>query len=258
MSNPYAPPSTAAVAPKADPAPLPPGVRRHRLDPEAYRSMVNRVLVWPALLAALLFPLVLAPAFAAGVYSGVTTGVFWIALVGAVLFRLALVRRTALRRVPTYELLASQRVLRRVLVGSVTAEVLRPEVTRIVETPRVLWVLCASPRRSLGIPRAVEAYAELRERLATWSPIVRSGRIGALARSYAETAHVGPRDVVAGTALAGDATLVDELALVRAAGADGGAGYGAVKTRDPRVRLLVVWLLLVVAFLAIWQLVSSR
>lgn len=73
--------------------------------------------------------------------------------------------------VSRYELLVSDRVLRRSSHGLPVAEVLRAEVTEIVETAAGLWVICTEPRRSLFVARALDGYADVREALAAWSPI---------------------------------------------------------------------------------------
>ena len=153
-----------------------------------------------------------------------------------------------------YELLISDRVLRRSSVGSLTAaEVLRPEVTEVVETPAGLWVTCTNPRRSAFVVRALDGYADVREALSAWSPIKPLRGWGAFLRARRETGYQGPRDAVLGTALATDATLVTELEAVRSASTEGyGMQEPAAAGRRP-FRMLALWVALVVMFLAIWQ-----
>ena len=67
------------------------------------------------------------------------------------------------------------------------------------------------------------------------------------------------REDVTGTALEHDASLRDELMAVRALSADRGAGYGPLlRTRDRLVRVAILWALLVVIFLVIWQLLQPQ
>jgi hypothetical protein len=72
---------------------------------------------------------------------------------------------------------------------------------------------------------------------------------------FAEVQRQGPRDVVVGTVLETDADLPQELATVRGLGADRGLGLGPV-TRVRLIRLVAIWVLLIVMFLAIWQLLQ--
>jgi len=174
-------------------------------------------------------------------------------------WRLLTMGRVVAPTLSRYELLISDRVLRRSSVGSLAAaEVLRPEVNEIVETPAGLWVTCTTPRRSAFVVRALDGYADVREALSAWTPIKPLRGWAAFVRTGRETGYEGPRDAVLGTALATDATLVTELEAVRAASTEGYGveGYGvqapAAAIRRP-FRTLVLWVGLVVMFLAIWQ-----
>lgn len=163
------------------------------------------------------------------------------------------VRPAIARQLAAFDVVVSPRVARRVMPVLPVAEILRPEVTRIVETARGLWLVSTQPRRTVFLVSALEGYAELRATMATWGAIEPLRGLAAFTFAFGQMRHMRPRDRLDG-ALATDATLVDELATVRALSADQGAGYG--QTASPRVRLwrvLVLWVLLIVMFLAIWQ-----
>jgi len=120
-----------------------------------------------------------------------------------------------------------------------------------------MWMICAAPRRALGLSRAIAGYDELRAALAQWKAVEPVGGWTAMRTTYVHMRRMGPRDVVEGTALAADAGLREELATMRAVSADRGAGYGPVaKPRRLLWRMLLVWVLLIVMLLAIWQLLS--
>jgi hypothetical protein len=153
-----------------------------------------------------------------------------------------------------YEFLLGDRVLRRTTGSGPVAEVLRPEVSEIVETKYGLWVTCKTPRRSLFVVRALDGYADVREALAAWAPIQSvPGGFASRQRARREREHQGPRDAVIGTALASDQTLVAELESVRAASIDGHAIAGASAPVPRGGKALAVWIALILAFLAIWQ-----
>jgi hypothetical protein len=146
----------------------------------------------------------------------------------------AIVARTAGRakaaQLGGYELLLAARVLRRVQPAGVPAEVLRLEVTRIVETKLGLWVTSDRPERALFVTRALDGDADVREALAAWRPIELLEGLAALSFAWKQTKNQASRDARAGSALATDPTLVEALAAVRAASSDRGAGIGAART----------------------------
>ncbi len=84
------------------------------------------------------------------------------------------------------------------------AEVLRAEVSEIVDMRDGLCISCAIPRRSLFVTSGVDGYADVREAVSAWAPIrsLRGWRAFRYARRAA--AHQGPRDAILGTALATD------------------------------------------------------
>jgi hypothetical protein len=237
--------------------PLPPGVRRFRLDPATYRSLVSRSFVRGSILGAALAALALAGAtwvndsivegFA--IVAGVAMGIIALVVVG----RLLTLERALAPALQHYELLVSDRVVRRSNATDPVAEVLRPEVTGIVETPGGLWLSCAKPHRSLLVARALDGYADVREAVSAWGPIRSFGGWQAYRYARAQRGHQGPRDALLGTALAADASLVAELESVRAASAPvhGPAPVGLTPKRPGRT--IALWAALVIAFLAIWQ-----
>jgi hypothetical protein len=85
--------------------------------------------------------------------------------------------RTLVRRLMTYQLTLGPNVLRIVQDGIVPTEVLRQNVTRLVETSRGLRIYVG--RTAVGVPRDVGGYDEVRARLGTWATIERS-RLGNL------------------------------------------------------------------------------
>ena len=255
MTNPYAPPAAASFT--LPETPLPPGMQRYRIDPERARLMVRSAVIKRQLIACASGSIVIGIYAAIGIATGLTfaiVGVAWVIGMAVGWMRVAGITR---KQVDTFECLASDRVIRRIVVGAVPAEILRPEVTRIVEAKWGMWVLCAQPRRALGLSRAIAAYDELRAALGSWKPIEPVGGWSALRLPYAHMRQMGPRDVVEGTALASDAGLREELATIRAVSADRGAGYGPVPNPRRLVwRVLLLWVLLIVMFLAIWQFLS--
>jgi hypothetical protein len=255
MANPYAPPAAATFA---LPVPaLPAGVHRYGLDPAAYRLLLRSRVRRRSPIIVVVVAVAIAVNGLSGLPALVTSGVV---LVGCVL-GLAIAwfgaGRVGSRQLATFEVLASERVVRRILTGTLPAEVLRPEVSRIVETKLGLWVICERPRRSLFLVRAIDRYEDLRRALASWRTVEAGSAWTSTRLSYSERARQGPRDVMVGTALADDATLAEELTMVRAHAADRGAGYGApTLARNRLLRVVLLWALLVVMFFALWQLLQ--
>jgi hypothetical protein len=257
LTNPYAPPAAAEFV---LPTPvLPPGVRRFGLDLAAYRLLLRSRVRRRGPVIVAVVAVVIAINGLSGLPALLTSGVLAVGCILGLGIAWFGVSRVGSAQLATFEVLASDRVVRRILKGTLPAEVLRPEVTRIVETRFGLWVLCTTPRRSLALVRAIAGYADLREHLARWRPIEELKGWPATRMSYAERGRQGPRDVMVGTALATDATLVEELGTVRAVSADRGAGYGApTLVRHRLLRMAMLWVLILVLFLALWQLLQPR
>jgi hypothetical protein len=253
MANPYAPPATAAFVMQA--AELPPGMKRFRLDPIAFRALLRR-RVWlrtPIILA--MVALVVWLEDGAGIPIGLAA---WFLPMWAVLaLFIGWLRASSLakRPVATYEVIVTERVARRIMAGVGPAEILRPEVSRIVETRWGLWVLCEGPRRSLGLVRAIQGYEELRQHLAGWAPVETLRGWAAFRALLAQGRRMGPRNLIAGTALETDPSLSAELGTVRALSSDRGEGYGGRLASRP-LRTLLLWGVLIVLFLVIWQVLS--
>jgi len=248
--NPYAPPAAPpAVVPEAV---LPAGMRRFRLAPEPYRALVRSILIRRFLVIGLLYVLMLGLFWSLGALVELTVGVAVAAWIGSFVLTWLRTRSVVERQLVMFEIVMSPRVLRRVMVGMPVAEVLRPEVTRIVETPRALCVLSTTPRRTMTVVSAVDGYEAVRAQVSTWGTIESLRGWAAFAFAWGQLRHMRPRDRVEG-ALATDTTLGDELTAVRTVSRDGGSGYGGVVTLRRRlVWMLVLWALLVVMFLAIW------
>jgi hypothetical protein len=256
LSNPYAPPSDGPYVPPPGAA-LPADFRRFRLDPIAYRSFATR-----ALLLRSAFVLGTTIAFA-GLVVLVLPDSAYVFFVVPVVIALVLptfvrVRSPRSPELVSYELLASPRVLRRTVVGLLPAEILRPEVTRIVESKLGLWVFSTTPLRALFVVSALDGYADVRAALATWRPIEPLAGGGRAARRLVRqsTGLQGSRDAVHGTSLAADASLREELELVRAVSSTAHQAVVPVAPRRRGVRVLLLWVLLIVMFLAIWQFLS--
>lgn len=93
-----------------------------------------------------------------------------------VLFQLRTATR-AVRQAMTYQLAVGPNVLRMAGQGIVTTEVVRPEVTRIVENARGLKIHDA--RSYVAVPRTLGSYDEIRAHVGGWRTIERS-RLGHL------------------------------------------------------------------------------
>jgi hypothetical protein len=228
-------------------------MRRLRLAPAPYRALVRSILIRRYLVVGLLYVLVLGLLWSLGFLVEFTIGIAVAAWLGSFVLTWLRTRTIVERQLVMFEIIMSPRVLRRVMVGMPVAEVLRPEVTRIVETPRALCVLSTTPRRTMTVVRAVDGYEAARAQIATWGAIESLRGWAAFAFAWGQLRHMRPRDRIDG-ALATDATLGDELTAVRTISRDGGSGYGGVVTiRKRLVWMLVLWCLLIVMFLAIWQ-----
>jgi hypothetical protein len=230
-------------------------IRKFRLDPVLYRPVARRHVLWFALKIALPFGGGWCALYAFSEHSVATFApLVVVALPFLALFSLD---RSVATAIASYELLLSARVLRRASQTSAGAEVLRPEVTRIVETPRGLWVTSERPRRTVFVVRAIDGYADVREKLMTWGPIETLAGFAAWRFQRSHAGYEGLRDGRTGTVLASDATLVEELTRVREASRDRAVGFAQpVKSPVNARRTLILWAVLIVMFLAIWQFLS--
>lgn len=255
--NPYAPP---APPPQHVPqAVLPPGMRRFKLAREPYLALVRRLFIRRQLIVvAILLLFVLGLLASMGQLFLVPATMALGVMIALVVVSWLRMRGAAERQLAMFEVVASPRIVRRVMPLLGVAEMLRPEVTRIVETPRALSLVSTSPRRTVSVARVIEGYDELRAQLATWGTIETLRGWPAFAFAWGQLRHARPRDRIEG-ALASDATLLDELTAVRTVSGDQGGGYGA--TLKPRRLLLLflgLWILLVVMFLALWTFLSDE
>jgi hypothetical protein len=231
-------------------------MRRFRLAPAPYRKAVHRALIRQYAIVGLGCAAAVVIGSAAGASMTQTASILAVAWgVGFVVTWLRL-GPAIKKHLAMYEVIVSPRVVRRIMLVLPSAEMLRPEVARIVETPRALWLESRSPRRTLLLMKAIDGYADLRSEIAAWGPIESLRGWSAVAFSWGQLRHMRARDRIE-AALAGDASLVEELSMVRALSADRGVGYGAaLNVRRRLVRVVVVWALLVVTFIAIWQLLA--
>lgn len=256
MANPYAPPAPPpALVPEAA---LPEGMRRFRLAPGPYRALVRRIVLRRQVIVGLIYVLLLAMLWLLGLQVEYAAAIMVAVWVGSSVLTWLRTRAAVERQLAMFEIVVSPRVLRRVMMALPIAEVLRPEVTRIVETPRALCIVSTTPRRTMTIVRAIDGYDTIRAQVATWGRIETLRGWAAFAFAWGQLRHMRPRDRIDG-ALATDPTLLDELTAVRTVSRDGGSGYGKVlSVRRRLVVMLVLWLLLTGMFLAIWEYLQPR
>jgi hypothetical protein len=227
--------------------------RRFGLDPEAARSAATRqVLLFygsaAAFIVVIVAPLQLAAQATWPWFVWMFLGLLFLTFFAVSTFR---ARRAA--GSSDLELLLSDRVLYRNTRGLV-AEILRPEVTDIARTPLGIWVTSSTPRRSLFVSRAFDGFADVEASLRTWMPMRELRGWAALRHASRSARREGARGAVMGTALATDALLSAELEAVRAASLVARAHPVPVVPRGRRGwTVLGLWLLLIVMFLAIWQ-----
>ena len=255
--NPYAPPAVT-IDTRASDLPLPSGVRRFRLDPARYDRFQRVVMVQMLVIAMAVFNL-----FVALLVWLLRVSWSYVVLAEILLFAWILVARTIRIRLArknnldTYELLVSDRVVRRNLGGWQSAEILRPEIARITEVRTGLWIRCNVPPRSLFVASAIDDYAAAREKFSTWAPIKTMSGFSAWRMARSEGKRQGLRDETFQTALAVDPSLAIELEMVRSASTTP-EGTKSPSSQAAWVRLLVVWFALVFVFLVIWQFLTAK
>jgi hypothetical protein len=232
---------------------------RFRLAREPYLALVRRLFVRQRVITVVaVYALVLGMLSLAGLPIAMPVGLSTVVLVVLIAISWLRLRAMADRQLAMFEVVVSPRVVRRAMPLLGVAEVLRPEVTRIVETRRALSLVSATPRRTVSIVRVVEGYDELRAQLATWGHVETLRGWSAFAFAWGQLRHARPRDRIEG-ALAQDATLLDELTAVRAVSGDPGGGYGQVfKLRRVLLAVLGLWVLLILMWLALWTLLRGE
>jgi hypothetical protein len=238
-------------------------VRRFRLDPAEYWRVQKKSLLRLGIAIAVGAAIGFAPVFVLSARAPsraadpfpVTWMIAVVVFVPMMISFASIARRVRTAQLGGYELLVTPRVLRRVQPSGGPAEILRPEVTRVVETNDGIWVIGDRPQRALFVTRALDGYADVRGALARWGNVEPLAGFAAFAFAWKHGGHQASRDARAGTALASDPTLYDELAKVRAASADRGAGIGATIVMPKivgRRMMLGLWVVLIVMFLGIW------
>ncbi len=255
--DPYAPPREDVLPPTFPKASLPEGIRRHGLDVTLYRDQIARGLrarvVRGVVLGIGYFIFLVRIASFPLDSLFVAVPVWAVVIGGSFLFARARMRRLEPRVVQGYELLVSPRVLRRTAHGFAPAEILAPEVSSIVEVPEGLSLVSRNPTRRLFVARSVDRFAEVRDHLRAWSPIEPRAGIRAFFRRRSHASGEKTRDVLDG-ALANDPSLRGELEAVRVLAMP--FDPRSVRARRSLRVVLVLWLLLIALFLAIWQVLS--
>ena len=249
--NPYAPPAVTMDTRQSD-APLPSGVRRFRLNPARFDRFARIVFVQLLVLSLPLFAVLFLLLALAGI-SPTTIATFAVVsyawLIVARIVRVRLVRRSHLE---SYELLVSDRAARRNLAGWVSAEILRPEVSRIAEVPTGLWLICETPPRSLFVASALESFDDARAAFSAWRPIETVGGFNAWNLARRNARKQGARDESFGTALTKDPSLEMDLTMLRSVSQTPGLAHPPSRAQA-LLRVSVIWFALVFAFLALWQ-----
>ena len=259
--DPYAPPKAPDDLPAFVDGPLPPGVRRFRLDPDLYRvtSRTARAARGLAVMLPIML-LVWVPLVGRSLENvwtmlpGVLVMVVW---VGALMLNAGRANAPAL---VSFELLMGPRVLRRTVAASLARRGATPEVTSIVETSDGLFVCCEKVRRSIFIGRTLSGYEDVKTALREWGAIEPLRGWAAWRRTTAENRRQGTRDAVGGSVLASDASLASELETMRSISSAAWRSFpagpsGGFMGFRPRMTI-ILWVALIVMFLAIWQILQ--
>jgi hypothetical protein len=259
--DPYAPPGASAGSFPTDAAhsELPPGIRRYRLDAAEYAKVLRRMNLRGFLVAALMYVFFQGLLLWNGLLDDPVTAIpnlVAIPIVFLVVHGYVRLRRKAV--VASFELLVSERVLRRVGPHVGAAEALRPEVTSIFETKMGLFVVSKTVRSDLFVSRALGGYDEIRAHVAPWAQITRavgwSGWWGSVRASFRQHA----RDVRRGTVLEQDPSLAAELDLVRAVSSETWKNYSSARPWTRLLRITLAIAIFVVAAARVLLLFSSR
>lgn len=198
--------------------PLREGVRRYRADLTKYRLTIWSwlyIFALSFLVNGLIFGITIALAARVLRLSWSATMVVEIVLVGLMASLVpsrVITRRRA--KAGTFELLVSERVARATIEGEDTAEILRPQASRVLQTPNMFWILCDAPQRSFCVASPTEDYEALKRTFHDWAPVEQhdAKKERELRRSEADHGStIGADDA----ALANDPSLADELARVR-------------------------------------------
>ncbi len=252
--DPYAPPREMPVPPQAR-APLPEGIRRFALARDEFEALVHKALLrrlaWMLPFLAAYVALV---AWSAGMTLDtlvVSVPVWGATLVAMVFFTRARLRRAIPPALAGYELLVSPRAMRRTARGVPPAEILAPEVTSLVEVPEGLSIAAGEQR--LFVSRAVDGYAQVRDHVRAWRDVETAAGFAAWRRKLRHTRRERVCDPAHNPSLARDASMAGELDAVRALAMP--PDPASVRANRWR-RVVVWWLVLVVAFLVIWQLLT--
>jgi hypothetical protein len=250
--DPYRPPRDAPFPPVARP-PLPQGIQRYGLDVAGYRGFVAKALRARLVRGVIVGGVYMLLAGYALIDVGlqfylVAIPIWGVALVGSYLLARARMNRAEARVLQGFELLVSPRVMRRTSLGLPSAEIAAPEVTSIVEIADGLSIVGRT--RRIFLSRAIAGYAEVRDHVGAWRPIESWTGPRALLRKMSHRARGKIYDAERDAVITGDPSLASELLGVRS--------VAMPATRAPRawLKTLLLWALLILMFLAIWQFLS--
>jgi hypothetical protein len=221
---------------------LPAGIRRYGLDAGEYAKVLRSATVRGFVVMALMYLFFVGFLEFNGLLEERLVAIpnlVAIPLVFVVIH--AYVRRMRRALFAAFEVLVSERVLRRVGPHVGAAEALRPDVTSIFETKTGFVLVCKDVGSALFISRAVGRYDEIRAHVAPWAPIEPapglSGWWRAVLASFRQRTRVGH-----GVVLQRDPSLAAELDLVRAVSNERWRNYSSA-----RVWLRLMWIILAFA-----------
>jgi hypothetical protein len=254
--DPYAPPRAregvnggSAGVDAAD-TELPPGVRRYRLNAVGYARLLRLAAIRSFVVMALTYLIVISLFEWNGMMDEPLVAVPNLVVVPLVFLGVyGYVRRMRRALFAAFEILVSERVIRRVAPHVGAAEALRPEVTSIFETNTGLTLVSREAKSALFVSRALDGYEQIRGLVAEWAPIEPAGGLAGwwrAARASSRQRVRDARDTRRGTVLERDPSLAAELDLVRSASNEAWKNYSNV-----RVWIRILWFLVALSILVL-------
>ncbi|HSY24701.1 MAG TPA: hypothetical protein VK841_21390 [Polyangiaceae bacterium] len=243
--DPYAPPRARRESPAADEpkVELPAGIRRYGLDAGEYAKVLRSATLRGFVVMALMYLLFVGFLEFNGLLEEpfiAIPNLVAIPLVFVVIH--AYVRRMRRALFAAFEVLVSERVLRRVGPHVGAAEALQPDVTSIFETKAGFVLVCKDVGSALFVSRAVGRYDEIRAHVAPWAPIEPASGLSGWWRAVLASFRQRTRNVGQGAAALRDPSLAAELDLVRAVSSERWKNYSSA-----RVWMRLMWVILAFA-----------